>query len=439
MPIFQLMDISAGLARALVTHSSDGLVVIDSDGTLRYSSPAAEEMLGYAPGETIGRNAFDLVHTDDQVGALEGFESTKSSARSRPLPILVRLRKADDSWLQTEIIGTNYLEDDDIRGLLLNVRDVERSMRTEAALRESEEHHRLIVELAREGVWTIDAAGRTTFANRAMADMLDTTVTEMLEGSMFDYMDVDGKAHAEPELDRRNAGATEEHDFRLTTKNGRTVWARMNTSPITDHSGSYRGAIALVTDITERRVLEQRLAADARQDSLTGVANRTALFESLGARLMGGGLLAALYIDLDGFKRVNDDLGHAVGDEVLRTVAARLCGAVRHGDIVTRVGGDEFVVVSGTLHAEPEAFALGCRIRDVLARPIGFGAGQIEVGASVGVAFAIADGNANADDLLSEADRALYRAKRSGRGRVEVNRLGATENATATSSSVAGG
>jgi diguanylate cyclase (GGDEF)-like protein/PAS domain S-box-containing protein len=279
----------------------------------------------------------------------------------------------------------------------------------------------LIVELAREGVWTIDAEGRTTFANRAMAEMLDTTVTEMLEASMFDYMDDDSKAHAEPDLDRRNAGATEEHDFRLTTKHGRTVWARMNTSPITDHAGSYRGAIALVTDITERRVLEQRLAADARQDALTGVGNRNALFESLGASLAGDGLVAALYIDLDGFKRVNDDFGHAVGDEVLRTVAARLCGAVRTGDIVTRVGGDEFVVVSDTLEGEHEAFALGCRVRDVLARPIGFAANQIEVGASVGIAFA---SDNDADKLLSEADRALYRAKRMGRGRVEVNSLG---------------
>ena len=359
MPIFLLVDISPGLARALVACSSDGLVVVDPDGTLRFASPAAEGMLGYAPGQTFGRNVFDLVHPDDQVSALEGFESTKSSADSRPLPTLVRLRKADGSWLQTEIIGRNYLDDEDVRGLMINVRDVERSMRTESALRESEEHHRLIVELAREGVWTIDADGRTTFANRAMAEMLDTTVTEMLEGSMFDYMDDGTKALAEPNLDRRHAGAAEEHDFRLTTKQGRTVWARMNTSPITDHAGSYRGAIALVTDITERRVLEQRLEADARRDSLTGVGNRNALFETLGTRLAGDGLVAVLYIDLDGFKRVNDDFGHAVGDEVLRTVAARLCGAVRTGDVVTRVGGDEFVVVSGTIEGEHEAFALG--------------------------------------------------------------------------------
>ena len=215
------------LARALVAHSRDGLVIVDADGTLRFASPWAERMLDYEPGETVGRNVFELVHPDDQVGALEGFDSTRSSADSRPLPTLVRLLRKGGSWLQAEIIGTNYLDDEHVRGLLLNIRDVEHSMRTEAALRESEEHHRLIVELAREGIWTIDAEGRTTYANRAMAEMLDTTVTEMLQRSMFDFIDDDAIVGPEAHSVRRTAGISEEHDVRLTTKLGRTLakWA----------------------------------------------------------------------------------------------------------------------------------------------------------------------------------------------------------------------
>jgi diguanylate cyclase (GGDEF)-like protein len=190
----------------------------------------------------------------------------------------------------------------------------------------------------------------------------------------------------------------------------------------------YLGAVALVTDITERRVLEQRLEADARRDSLTGVANRTALFEALAVKLAAGRLVAALYIDLDGFKNVNDAFGHAVGDEVLRTVAARLSGVVRAGDIVARVGGDEFVVVSDSFEHPREAVALGCRIRDVLARTVSFATTHVEVGASVGIAF-VTHAGADSDSLLSDADQALYCAKRAGRGRVELS------NASATTSS----
>ena len=206
------------LTRAIVSHSSDGLVVLEADGTLRYSSPAADTMLGYTPGATVGSNAFDLVHPDDQVGALEGFASTMGSSDSRPIPLLMRLRRADGGWQQTEIIATNHLEDETVRGLLLNIRDVERSMRTEEALRQSEAQHRLIVELAREGIWTVDAAGKTTFANHAMAEMLDTTVTGMLECRIFDFMDAEIRAAATDHLDRFKTGMTEEHDVELTTR-----------------------------------------------------------------------------------------------------------------------------------------------------------------------------------------------------------------------------
>jgi diguanylate cyclase (GGDEF)-like protein/PAS domain S-box-containing protein len=413
-----LTDLPGDLARALVTHSRDGLVVLSADGTVRYASPWTDQMLGYGRGETVGRDAFELVHPDDQVGALEGFESTAGAADSRPLPTLVRLLCKDGSWLQAEIIGSNCMDVGHLDGLLLNIRDVSTSMRTDAALRESEEHHRLIVELAREGIWTIDADGNTTFVNRAMAEMLDTTVGDMLQRPMVDFMDDEAKADADAYLERRADGIAEEHDFRLTTRSGRIVWTRMNTSPITDHAGVFRGAIALVTDITERRALELRLAADARQDALTGVANRIALFESLGAKLVSGRLVAAFYIDLDDFKHVNDEYGHTVGDEVLRAVAARLIGAVRAGDIVARVGGDEFVVVSNALDSHDEALALGRRILEVVSLPIGLAGRQISVRVSVGIGFAA---GADPDVLLSDADDALYRAKRMGRGRVELN------------------
>jgi diguanylate cyclase (GGDEF)-like protein/PAS domain S-box-containing protein len=403
---------SVDLARALVRHSSDGLVVIDDAGVITFASPAAEEMLGYETGAVIGLNAFDLVHPEDQVTALEGFASTMSASDSRALPQLLRLRKADGSWHQTELIGQNVLDDEHLGGLLLNIRDVSESMRTEAALRASEERHRMIVELANEGIWSVDAAGRTTFANRAMAEMLETTVTDLLSSTLFEFL---GEEHA-PSSESQREIPSGEYEVRLVTRFGNSLWARISTSPIYDAS-CYVGAIALVTDVTERRQLEHSLAVAARRDPLTGVANRLELFERLSVTLSGGDLVTALYVDLDEFKHVNDTHGHAIGDGVLNAAAARLCGSVRSIDLVARMGGDEFVVVTDGIDNPDSALTLGHRICDSLGEEFHVGALNVQIGASVGIAFAR---GGEPDTLLTRADEAMYRAKRAGRGRVEL-------------------
>lgn len=402
---------------ALIRVSADLVVVIDTGGVLTYASPAAEAMLGYAAHEVLGLNAFDLVHPVDQVGALEGFASTLTSTDSRALPLLVRLQHKDGSWLETEIIGTNHIDDPDLAGMVLNIRDVSASMRTEGALRESEERYRLIVELAREGICVVDGFGRTTFANHALADLLGTTVKEMLGGSLFDFIAKVDLEAAHARIGGESDESLDEEDLGLVTLDGRLVWARLRSSAVRQHDGTYLGAIVFVTDVTERRELEQRLAEEARRDPLTGVANRKELFEVLSPILETGSLTAALYVDLDGFKEVNDQFGHTLGDELLCSVASRIRSAIRGIDTVARVGGDEFVVVCRDLESTDEALAIGTRIRETLAQPFGLAVGSVRIDSSIGIAFGR---TSDADGLLARADQALYRAKRKGRGRIEI-------------------
>jgi diguanylate cyclase (GGDEF)-like protein/PAS domain S-box-containing protein len=406
-----------GLLAALVRVSPDLIAVIDPSGALKYASPASEAMLGYGAGKLLGTSAFDLVHPIDQVGALEGFASTLSSSDSRAVPLLVRLRHASGSWLATEIIGTNHLADPEIAGMVLSIRDVSASMRTEDALRDSEERYRLIVELAREGICVVDAGGTTTFANHALADLLGTTVSEMLGGSVFEFIDEAERVEARARIVGAGDQPRDEQDLRLLTVDRRLVWARIRCSTVRQHDGTYHGAIMFVTDVTERRALEQRLAEEARRDPLTGVANRTQLFEVLSPILEDGALTAALYVDLDGFKDVNDQFGHTLGDELLCSVAARVRGAIRDVDTLARVGGDEFVVVCRDLESTEEAVAIGRRIREVLAQPFGLEVGAVRIDSSIGIAFGRTP---DSDGLLARADQALYRAKRKGRGRIEI-------------------
>ena len=177
-----------------------------------------------------------------------------------------------------------------------------------------------------------------------------------------------------------------------------------------------------LVDITERTQLEQRLAHQALHDQLTGLPNRALLQERIDHEIAAAGrtgsAVAVLFLDLDDFKRVNDSLGHATGDRVLVAVAERLLEAVRHGDTVARIGGDEFVVCCPLADDGELATDLAARLLAHLCRPVTVDGTVIPVSASVGMT--LARPGADAGDLLREADTAMYEAKVGGRGRMAV-------------------
>ncbi|MGY1755434.1 putative bifunctional diguanylate cyclase/phosphodiesterase [Geodermatophilus sp. SYSU D00803] len=182
------------------------------------------------------------------------------------------------------------------------------------------------------------------------------------------------------------------------------------------------GVVVHVTDVTGRRRAEEALAHSVLHDGLTGLANRALFIDRVGQALRrtvrGGGSAAVLSLDLDGFKAVNDSLGHAAGDALLREVAARLRGAVRADDTVARLGGDEFaVLVEQAGAADDEAMVTAARVLDVLARPVALPGGPVTVSAGVGVA--VGRGAVAGDALVGDADLALYAAKLDGRDRVQ--------------------
>jgi diguanylate cyclase (GGDEF)-like protein len=178
------------------------------------------------------------------------------------------------------------------------------------------------------------------------------------------------------------------------------------------------GWVATHEDITERRRAEDRITFLARHDVLTGLANRSMLQEDLAQARTGaarGSSFAVLFLDLDRFKAVNDTLGHAVGDELLRAVACRLQETVRKDDTVARLGGDEFVVVQVGLQGPDQATQLAHRIINAVSEPYRIGEHEVVIGVSIGIEIAT-NSRLSADDLLTRADMALYNAKREGRG-----------------------
>jgi diguanylate cyclase (GGDEF)-like protein/PAS domain S-box-containing protein len=213
-------------------------------------------------------------------------------------------------------------------------------------------------------------------------------------------------------------------EYRMIARDGAEVWVRDEAYAMADDTRSGRRVSqGLLVDTTDRKRLESKLIHDALHDPLTGLANRVLLRDHLERALARHGrtpgTVALLFVDLDDFKQVNDRFGHAAGDQILCQVAARLGAAVRADDVVGRQSGDEFAVLLDRVLGEDEAVVAAERILRELRRPIQLGARSVVVGGSIGIAVAV-DRDATTEDLLIQADAAMYAAKRAGKSTFAV-------------------
>jgi diguanylate cyclase (GGDEF)-like protein len=180
------------------------------------------------------------------------------------------------------------------------------------------------------------------------------------------------------------------------------------------------GLIVGISDITDRKQRERYLEDQAQHDPLTGLANREKLYAETSRALAGEGgspaAIAVLFLDLDGFKQVNDTLGHDIGDRLLDAVASRLRAAVRPQDTVARVGGDEFVIAAPGISTRAAANVVAQRVRVAFSSPINLAGEFVRITPSIGVAVATAD-TRDAHDLIHQADVAMYHAKNKRRAR----------------------
>ena len=217
-------------------------------------------------------------------------------------------------------------------------------------------------------------------------------------------------------MDRHASGASIE--FRMRTGQGTWRWVENRYIPVRDHDGRLLEVEGIILDITERRLAEDKLALLARSDGLTGLANRATLIERLhqafAAARRGAMPFAVFYLDLDHFKRINDTLGHPVGDLLLQEVARRIKSGVRENDVVARLGGDEFAILQLDVSDPTQSAAMAANIRDTLLAPYNLAGNALHISVSIGIS-SYNDLSLDADSLLGQADMALYRAKEMGR------------------------
>ena len=250
----QLVRESAERDRLLWQTSADVVLMLGEDNLIRFCNPAIHGVLGYLPDEVVGQELAMLQPERLRDAHRHGFARYLASGERRldwRAVEIVALHR-DGREIPVEISFSD-MQIDGHRVFGAFMRDITQRMLQRQALQRSEERYRRIVQTAEEGIWMIGADAATTFVNPKMASMLGYTVDEMLGRSMYDFMDEAARADARENMRRRELGISEQHDFRLTRKDGSDQWTAMSTSPSFDDTGQYNGALAMVTDITERR------------------------------------------------------------------------------------------------------------------------------------------------------------------------------------------
>jgi diguanylate cyclase (GGDEF)-like protein/PAS domain S-box-containing protein len=303
------------------------------------------------------------------------------------------------------------------RVLVLTGRSVEEA---EAKLRERSHRFETLVAHASDVIGTVDQDGRIGFVSPAVETLLGYTPDELsgvLLSGVIDPDDVEAVQRVLEELPAR-LGTIDRRDVRFRHRNGHELRVVM-TFTSRDPSGAGTVVINL-HDVTVERALEERLRFDAMHDPLTRTWNRAAFTEAMemacasGAR--DGGTIALLFVDIDGFKQINDTLGHHRGDELLTDVARSIQTCLRGGDVLGRWGGDEFIVLLTHVNDEDEPVVVADRILAELERSTTSDPDRITTTASIGIATST-DGAHSATALARLADEAMYSAKRAGRAR----------------------
>jgi diguanylate cyclase (GGDEF)-like protein/PAS domain S-box-containing protein len=309
--------------------------------------------------------------------------------------------------------------------------EVQERRRVEAALRESEERYALAAQGANDGLWDWDLEKNELYLSPRWKEMLGYDETELSSSphEWFERVHPDDLMKLQEALGTHPAsgscaGAHFQIEHRMRHRDGTYLWMLGRGIELCDEEGRAVRIAGSLTDVTERKKVEGQLLHDAFHDPLTGLANRALFLDRLGLSLARAKRrqdfhFAVLFFDLDRFKLINDSLGHLIGDRVLIAGGRRLETCVRPGDTVARLGGDEFAVLLDDLRNPSDVEMITRQIEERLAAPLQLDSNEIYVSASIGIAFG-SGGYERPEEILRDADAAMYRAKALGRARYEV-------------------
>ncbi len=383
---------------------------------------AVTEILGWNPEEMEGHRSLEFIHEDDHALAIDNW----MEMMAHPGPgrrVRQRLRHKDGSWVWFEVTNHNLLADPDHHCVVSEMVDISDEMAAQEALRAREELLRRLAETVPVGLLQTDPDGRVIYTNDRLHEILGVEPAASAADQLATVVVPD-----RPALERAlegvlGAGADADIEVAVRhTDEPEPRFCKLSFRALRYEDGNVTGAIVCVSDVTESARMREELSFRATFDELTGCHNRASIMAALAAdigRKRRRAERAVMFIDLDGFKSINDRYGHAAGDRLLQSIGRVLRESVRDGDCVGRTGGDEFLVLCPDVGGADRALKLAGRIARAL-RAEGCGpGGNHGCRVSIGVAFSSGT-TGTADALVAAADQAMYRSKRAGTGEPEL-------------------
>lgn len=415
--------------RTMSDASPLGIFVSDAQGDCIYTNAAYHKISGLSFEQTLGTNWSLAIHPEDRQHIVAEW---RAAARSQePFQAEARFMQEDGSVVWTRLNAAAIHDGATLCGRVQTVEDISERKATELKLQQAqealfEEKERAQVTLNSIGdaVMTTNLAGNVTYMNLVAEAMTGWSLENALGRPLAEvFRIIDGTTRhtaADPAqraiAENQTVGLVA--DCVLVSRDGSESAIEDSAAPIHNRENQVVGAVIVFHDVSASRAMTQKMSYLAQHDFLTGLPNRLLLTERLSQAI---GLanrhrkqVALLFLDLDYFKNINDSLGHAIGDELLRSVAGRLRECVRTTDTVCRQGGDEFVILLAEIEQPQDAAHIAEKLLTVLAVPQFISGHELHVTLSIGISIYPDDGN-DADATMRNADTAMYCAKADGR------------------------
>lgn len=401
----------------------EGVSVMDTSGCVTYVNPAAARMLGVTAEEMIGHPLASMAraeHEVEEIAALRARAQTEGTAT-----VTFEHQRADGTVFPAELTLSNLTDDDGtLLGTVISVRDMTAWLTAERKRQSGERRLEATILTLPDLIVHLDSSGNFLYASPSCGQALGGD-PELLKGvSVFDFIHRDDQARvmerAQERLNEPLQAPVAPLEMRLQHADGHYVWYEAIANPLPPvEEGDSAELVVSLRSIVDRKLFEEHLLEQAGTDSLTGLANHRRLLEHLERALEADGLegdagseVAVIYVDLDGFKAVNDTLGHGAGDELLIEAAQRLIACVRGADTVARLGGDEFVLLLRSPSTPEHTAAVVARVTTALAEPFVVAETTVQISGSVGHSRSSRGGSViTAEELLVNADQDMYRAK----------------------------